>query len=75
VATDLPEIREMFKGLKAGLLVPQKDSNELALAIDFLLENNEKGLKMGSTAQEIALNNYLWKHHTSALVSIFDSLI
>jgi len=74
VATDLPEIREMFKGLKAGLLVQQNDANELALAIDFLLENCEEGIKMGTTAQKIAENNYLWKHHTRALVNIFDSL-
>ena len=74
VATDLPEVREMFKGLKAGLLVQQNDANELASAIDFLLENYEEGIKMGTTAQKIAENNYLWKHHTRALVNIFDSL-
>lgn len=74
IATDLPEIREMFKDLKAGLLVQQNDVDELALAIDFLLENYEEGIKMGATAQKIAENNYLWKHHTRALVNIFDSL-
>lgn len=74
VATDLPEIREMFKGSKAGLLVQQNDANELALAIDFLLENYEYGIKMGTTAKKIAENNYLWKHHTKELLSIFDSL-
>lgn len=74
IATDLPEIREMFKGLKAGLLVPQHSANELALAIEFLLENYEERIKLGSTARKIAENSYLWKHHTRALVSIFDSL-
>ncbi|MFX0052548.1 MAG: glycosyltransferase family 4 protein [Candidatus Hodarchaeota archaeon] len=74
VATDLPEIREMFKGLKAGLLIKQNDVNDLASAIDFLLENNQEGIKMGTNARKIAENNYLWKHHTNTLVKIFNSL-
>jgi len=70
VATDLPEIREMFKGLKAGILVRQNDPDEMARAMDFLLENDEEHYKIGEVTKRIAENNYLWKHHTEKLERI-----
>lgn len=72
IATDLPEIREMFKGKKAGLLVRQLDEAQLAAAIDFLLEHTDEGLEMGVAAKEIATNNYLWHHHNEAVLKVFD---
>ena len=70
VATNLPEIREMFKGLKAGILVRQNAPDEMARAIDFLLENDEEHYKIGEVTRRIAENNYLWKHHTEKLERI-----
>jgi glycosyltransferase involved in cell wall biosynthesis len=74
VATDLPEIREMFKGLKAGLLVRQNKVDEMADAIDFLLENPDESRKMGKVAKNIAENNYLWHHHTEKLEKVLSHI-
>jgi glycosyltransferase involved in cell wall biosynthesis len=74
IATDLIEIREMFKNEKAGFFVKQRNVNQLAYAIDFLLDNLEERLKLGEKAGKIAQNNYLWQHHTQSLMKIFDNL-
>lgn len=75
VATDLPEIREMFKGTQAGILFKQGDAKALAEAIDYLTENDNERLKMGKMGKEIAENNYLTRHHTDQLVKIFKEIL
>ena len=75
VATDLPEIREMFKGVQAGILVKQGDAKALAEAIEYLAENDNERFKMGKMGKEIAENNYLTRHHTDQLVRIFKEIL
>jgi glycosyltransferase involved in cell wall biosynthesis len=74
VATDLPEIREMFKGRPAGILVPQKDPKALAEALDYLAENDDERSRLGMIAKEIAEHNYLTKHHTDQLLKVFEEI-
>jgi glycosyltransferase involved in cell wall biosynthesis len=75
IATDLPEIREMFKGSEAGLLVRQNDSQQIAKAIDFLLDNEKERTALGATAQKIAGSNYLWAHHTVQVNKVFEKVL
>jgi len=75
VATDLPEIREMFKNERACLFVQQQNIKQLASAIDFLVNNPEERTKLGRTARKISEKNYLWKNHTLKIKQIFDKLI
>ena len=75
VATDTPEIREMFKNREAGILVPQGNTRALAQALDRLAEDGRERLRLGSLAREIAENNYLIKHHTERLTKVFRKVI
>ena len=75
VATDTPEIREMFKNREAGILVPQGNTRVLAQALDCLAEDGQERLRLGSLAREIAENNYLIKHHTERLTKVFREVI
>jgi glycosyltransferase involved in cell wall biosynthesis len=74
VVTDLPEIREMFKGQKAGLLVRQHDHIELANTIDFLLKNEQECREMGKTAKNIGEKNYLWQNHSSKIEDVLKKV-
>jgi glycosyltransferase involved in cell wall biosynthesis len=74
VATDLPELREMFMGLNAGMLVQKNNPEEMADTIDFLLENPGQRYIMGKTAKNIAENNYLWHNHTTKLEKVLSSI-
>lgn len=74
IATDLPEIKEMFKNEKAGLFIEQRNASQLAKTIDFLLENPHERINLGKKAGEIAHKNYLWEHHSQSLTKIFNLL-
>lgn len=71
VATDLPEIREMFRGKEAGILVPQRNAEAIAEAIDYLAENDNIRLNLGLRAKEIAENYYTLRYHTEQLIKIY----
>lgn len=74
VATDMPEIREMFRNKEAGILVPQEDYEALAQALDRLADDSQERLRLGSIAKEIAQNNYLTRHHTEQLTEVFREI-
>ncbi|XES76065.1 MAG: glycosyltransferase family 4 protein [Candidatus Bathyarchaeia archaeon] len=74
VATDLPEIREMFKGLNAGVLVQENNPQEMANAIDFFLEHPDQVIELGGIARSIAEKYYLWQHHTKKVTDILASI-
>ncbi len=75
VATDLPELREMFQNREAGVLVPQEDPEALAQALDRLAEDSQERLKLGSIAKVIAKNSYLTEHHTEQLMEVFTEVL
>lgn len=75
VATDLPEIREMFRGSYAGLLVKQGSYRQIAKALEFLLDNENECFSLGTKAQEIAYNTYLWKHHSEQVNQIIKNVV
>jgi glycosyltransferase involved in cell wall biosynthesis len=75
IATDLPEIREIFNNKEVGILVPQGDSKAWARALDTLLEHNQRRITIGETGKEIARNNYQIQNHTNRLMKVFRELV
>jgi len=75
IATDTPEIREMFRGREAGLLVPQENHLAWADALDRLAEDSHECRRLGTTAKEVAENHYLTRHHTQQLMQVFREVI
>ncbi|MEA3344345.1 MAG: glycosyltransferase family 4 protein, partial [Patescibacteria group bacterium] len=58
VATDIRGCREAVENHKTGILVPVKDSEALAQAIIYLLENPEIAREMGRQGREKALKEF-----------------
>lgn len=54
VATDVPGCREIVRENVNGLLVPPRDSIQLAKALQLLLENAELQLRLGAGGREVA---------------------
>lgn len=75
VATDLPEIRDLFKGVKAGILVKPNDPKAIADAITILLDNDDEREKMSNMARQIGESNYLLQHRASRIVNVFTKLL
>lgn len=58
-----------------GILVKQKDSHELAIAIKSLIDNEEKRKRMGNNGREMFLKKYTIKTFENNLVNILQKII
>ena len=56
VTTDVPGCREVIIPKKTGLLVPVKDSQKLAEALQWLIEHPLERIEMGKAGRKLAEN-------------------
>lgn len=75
VASATPEIKEMFKDKQAGILVSQQNTQAMAAIFEELAHDGSLRRRLGETARGIALANYLPRHHTEQLISVFRELL
>ena len=58
VATDVPGCREVVDHEKNGLLVPPRDAQALAAALERLARQPELRAKMGSASRRLAVDEF-----------------
>lgn len=75
VTTDVPGCRDAIIPNKTGLLVPVKNSEALANAIQDLLENSEKRVSMGSAGRALAEKKYAIESIVEAHLEIYHKLL
>jgi len=75
VATNITGIPEAVLNNITGILVPPGSPAQLAEAIKSLINNPELGREMGKQGREHVLNQFSWEHHTSEMVSVYESVI
>ncbi len=84
VASDLEQIGDTLKeGVRVidnpdidsatAILSKPGDEKELADAILFLLESEERRDRIGANARRLALENYTWDKHVGAILSAFEN--
>lgn len=68
VTTDVPGCKDAILPNKSGFLVPAKDSQKLADALQLLIENNKLRISMGKVGRQLAENEFeiekIVKKHT-----------
>jgi len=74
VATSLPEIRKLVRDHDLGLLVAPGDTNELASAIQRLVDNSELRQAFGGNAS-IAAEQVNWEEQEKTLVSLYRCVL
>ncbi len=74
VTTDVPGCRDAIIPNKTGILVPMKNSEALANAIQDLIENPEKRLSMGRAGRELAEKDFAIEDIVNAHLKIYDDL-
>ncbi|MBI2208882.1 glycosyltransferase family 1 protein, partial [Candidatus Woesearchaeota archaeon] len=57
-----------------GILVKQKDSNELSNAVITLLKDRKKAGELGKNAAKFIRRNYSWEKITKEFIKIYDGL-
>jgi len=73
IAADVGGIREWLKDKETGLTFPSNDSQSLADALRFALENPKKIEEMGLKGLESYNNKFLPEYHCSRLYGLFTS--
>ena len=74
VASKVGGIPEVIQNGKNGLLVPPRDSNELANAIIYLLENEDVREKMGKNGRK-KVEGYSWERVAKETEDVYNSVL
>ncbi|MCK5437735.1 MAG: glycosyltransferase, partial [Desulfobulbaceae bacterium] len=75
VASDVPGCREVVRPDVNGFLVPPKDPESLARALNILLQDREMRRRMGRASREIAVNEFSEEQVVDATLSLYEELL
>jgi glycosyltransferase involved in cell wall biosynthesis len=75
ITTNVPGCRDSIIPNKTGLLVPVKNANKLANAIQFLIENPKIRKSMGKAGRKLAKNQYQIKLVINTHIKIYERLL
>ena len=75
VTTDVPGCRDAIIPNKTGLLVPVRDFQKLADALQWLIENPEKRIAMGAAGRKLAEEKYSIEKIVKAHLEIYQELL
>jgi len=75
VATDVPGCRSVVINGETGLLVPEKNAEELADAIETLINNKELRLKMGIQARKLVESEFSEKIVIEKVIRLYHQLL
>ncbi|HHT9146927.1 MAG: glycosyltransferase family 4 protein [Syntrophales bacterium] len=75
VTTNTPGCREIVKNGENGLLVPVRNTLDLADAIQSLIENPELRQKMGARGREIVVSEFAIEKVISETMTVYEELL
>lgn len=74
VASNFPLWKEIIEGNECGLCIEPLDSQAIAKAIDYLVQNPEKAEKMGRNGKEAVEQKYNWEIEKEKLLTFYKKL-
>lgn len=72
VATNTAGCREIVKDDDNGLLIPEKDAQALAAAIQFLLENRDTRIKMGENGRRLVKEQFSLERVLNETLALYE---
>ncbi len=72
--SDVPLYREMVEKYGCGLCVDPNDSEAIAKAIKYLVDNKEEAYEMGQRGREAVLKEYNWHKQAEKYIEIISNL-
>jgi glycosyltransferase involved in cell wall biosynthesis len=75
IASDFGWLKKIVEEFNCGIAVNPKKPEEIAKAIDWLIDNDEEAQKMGQRGREAVVENYNWATEEKKLLSLYDSLL
>ncbi len=75
ISSNFPEIEKIIKNDNCGLLIKPEDPEELAKAIIYLKNNEEKRINMGNNGKKANREKYNWEIQERRLLGVYDKLL
>lgn len=74
IGSDFPMWKEVLEGYKCGICVNPENSDEIAKAINYLMENPEKAREMGQNGRKAVETIFNWETEEKKLLGIYHNL-
>jgi len=71
----LMEAEKIVKSAKCGILVDPEDTQEIANAVIYLLENDDLRSKMGKNAEDYVQKSYHWNSFEEKLLKVYAQFV
>ena len=75
VASDFPLYREVVEPNHCGLLVDPAKPDQIARAMEYLLEHPQEAKQMGENGRRAVLETYNWENESEKLLRIYDIVL
>jgi glycosyltransferase involved in cell wall biosynthesis len=67
--------RDILEKNNCGICINPSDSDAIANAINYLLENEKEAKEMGERGRKAVLNKYNWENEEKKLIAIYNKLL
>lgn len=75
IASDFPRWREIVEGAQCGLLVDPRSPEQIAEAMNWMLDNPDQAEAMGHRGRQAILANYSWQSEERELLDLYARLL
>jgi glycosyltransferase involved in cell wall biosynthesis len=75
VASNFPLYKEVVEPDRCGLIVDPSKPEEIAKAMEYLIEHPEEARRMGENGRRAVLEKYNWEKETERLLRIYDAVL
>jgi len=75
IASNFPLWKEIVEGNKCGVCVDPLKPEEIAKAIDYLIEQPKLREKMGKNGRIAVLEKYNWEKESEKLINLYGELL
>ncbi len=74
VASNVGGLPEVIDDQETGIIVPPRDAEKTAEALERLINDKELRLKMGANGRRKVENNYDWKNNVQQMVDLYQKM-
>jgi len=74
IASRLPMLQQVIEETKAGICVDPHNPQEIALAVQWLLDHPEEAERMGQNGRRAVMEKYSWEQESKQLLQLYSRL-
>ena len=75
IISNFPKLKKLILDIGCGIPVDPTNPEEIAKAIEYLIEHPEEVKQMGENGRKAVLEKYNWEHEEKKLLRIYDELL